>query len=72
VVVAVVAVRVVKVPVMQVICVAAVTYRGMSTTWPVLMRVISMGWGGATRHEKSSFRGFGCADAAADFARQCL
>ena len=62
-------VRVVKVPVVQVIGVAAVTYRGMSTTWPMLMRMIGMGWGGATRHEKASFRGFRCADAAARILR---
>ena len=52
-------VRVVKVTIVQVVGVTAVTYRGMSTTWPMLMRVVGVGWGGASRHETASFRSLG-------------
>jgi len=55
-------VRMMKVTIVQIVRVAAVTYRGVSTTWPMLMRMVGMGWGGASRHETASFRGFRCAD----------
>jgi hypothetical protein len=62
-------VRMVEVTIVQVVGVAAVTYRGVSTTWPMLMSVVGMGWGGASRHETASFLGFRCADAAARILR---
>jgi len=55
-------VRMMKVTIVQIVRVAAVTYRGVSTTWPMLMRMVGVGWGGASRHETASFRGFRCAD----------
>jgi hypothetical protein len=57
-------VRMVEVTIVQVVGVAAVTYRGVSTTWPMLMSMVSMGWGGAARHDTASFR-VRCVDAAA-------
>ena len=54
----------VEVAIVQVVGVAAVTYRGMSTTWTMLMRMVGMGGGGAARHDTASFR-VRCADAAA-------
>jgi hypothetical protein len=51
-------VRMMEVTIVQIVGVAAVTCRGVSTTWPMLMRMIGMGGRGATRHEKASFRGF--------------
>jgi hypothetical protein len=62
-------VRMVEVTIVQVVGVAAVTYRGVSTTWPMLMRMVGMGWGGASRHETAAFLGFRCADAAARILR---
>jgi hypothetical protein len=62
-------VRMVKVTVVQVVDVAAVTYRGVATTWTMLMSMVGMGWGGASRHGIASFRGFRCADAAARILR---
>jgi hypothetical protein len=56
-------VRMMEVTIVQIVGVAAVTYRGVSTSWPMLMRMVGMGWGGASRHETASFRGFRCADA---------
>src|SRR5438270_7041358 len=49
----------VEVAIVQVVGVAAVTYRGMSTTWTMLMRMVGMGGGGATRHNSASFSGSG-------------
>jgi hypothetical protein len=49
-------VRMVKVTIVQVVDVAAVTDRGVSTTWPVLVSMVGMGWGGASRHETASSR----------------
>jgi hypothetical protein len=57
-------VRMVEVTIVQVVCVAAVKYGGVSTTWPMLMRMVGMGWGGASRYEIAILRGFSCADAA--------
>jgi hypothetical protein len=48
-------VGVVKVTIVQVVYVAAVTYRGVSTTRPMVMSVVGMGWDGASRHEIGSF-----------------
>lgn len=50
-------VRMVKVTIVQVVGVAAVTYCGVSTTWPMLMSMVGMGWGGASRRDTASFRG---------------
>ena len=61
-------VRMVEVTIVQVVGVAAVTYRGMSTTWTMLMRMVGMGGGGAARHDTASFR-VRCADAAARILR---
>ena len=56
-------VRMVEVTIVQVVGVVAVTYRGVSTTRSVLMSMVGMGWGGASRHETASFRGFRRANA---------
>jgi hypothetical protein len=48
-------VRVVEVTIMQVIGVAAVTHGGVSTARTVLMRMVRMGGGGASRHRMASF-----------------
>jgi hypothetical protein len=57
-------VRMVKVTIVQVVDVATVTYCGVSTTWSMLMSMVGMGWGGATRHGIASSRNLRCADAA--------
>src|SRR5205814_6674213 len=57
-------VRMVEVTIVQIVGVAAVTYRGVSTTWSMLMSMVGVGWSGASRHETASLRSFGCADAA--------
>ena len=62
-------VRMMEVTIVQIVGVAAVTYRRVSTTRPMLVRMVGMGWGGASRHETASFRGFRCADAAARILR---
>ena len=62
--------RVVKVTIVQVIGVAAVTHSGVSTTWAVLMRMVGMGGGGASRHEIAPFRIQKCSNAAAQPVRR--
>jgi hypothetical protein len=57
-------VRMVKVTIVQVVDVTTVTYCGVSTTWSMLMSMVGMGWGGATRHETASSRNLRCANAA--------
>jgi hypothetical protein len=49
-------VRMVKVTIMQIVGVAAVAYRRMSATRPMLMRMVGMGWGGASCDETAAFR----------------
>ena len=49
-------VRVVEVTIVQVVGVAAVTHGGVSTAWAVLMRMVGMGGGGASRHGIAPFR----------------
>lgn len=65
-------VRMVKVTIVQVVGVAAVTYCGVSTTWPMLMSMVGMGWGGASRRDTASFRGQVRRCRSTDFARRCL
>ena len=48
-------VRVMKMPVMQIVCMPAVMHRGMSAPRPMLMRVIRMGCSRASRHGIVSF-----------------
>jgi hypothetical protein len=57
-------VRMVKVTIVQVVDVATVTYCGVPTSWSMLMSMVGMGWGGATRHKSASSRNLRCADAA--------
>ena len=60
-------VGVVKVTIVQVVSMAAMTYGGVSTTWAVLVRVIGVGGGGARRHETTSFSYLDTSGAAAPF-----
>ena len=57
-------VRMVKVSIVQVVDVATVTYYGVSTTWSMLMSMVGMGWGEATRHGDSIVSNLRCANAA--------
>jgi hypothetical protein len=66
-------VRMVEVTIVQVVCVAAVKYGGVSTTWPMLMRMVGMGWGGASRHEIAFLSRFQLGRCrTTSFARRCL
>lgn len=47
--------RVVKVTIVQIVDVAAVTYRGVAAARPMLMSMVGMGRGGTSRHEITSF-----------------
>jgi hypothetical protein len=58
-------VRVVEVTIVQVIGVAAVTHGGVATPWAVLMRMVGMGGGRASRHGIASFPYSKYTDAAA-------
>jgi hypothetical protein len=58
-------VRVVEVTIVQVIGVACVTHGGVSTARAVLMRMVGMGGGGASRHRIPSFPYSKCTDTAA-------
>jgi hypothetical protein len=58
-------VRVVKVTIVQVIGVAAMTHGRVSTARTMLMSVVGMSGGGASRHEIASFPYSRCSDAAA-------
>ena len=57
--------RVVKVTIVQIVDVAAVTYRGVAPARPMLMSMAGMGRGGASRRETTSFPSLKCAGAAA-------
>jgi hypothetical protein len=65
-------VRVVEVTIVQVIGVAAVTHGWVATAWAVLMRMVGMGGGGASRHGIASFPYSKCTDAAAQRLRRRL
>ncbi len=50
-----IAMRMVEVPVMQIVDVAAVAHGRMSASRPVLVSMVGMGWGRASRHERVPF-----------------
>src|ERR1700745_340955 len=58
-------VRVVEVTIVQVIGVAGVAHGGVPTARAVLMRMVGMGGGGASRHRIPSFPYSKCTDTAA-------
>jgi hypothetical protein len=62
-------VRVVEVTIVQVIGVAAVTHGWVTTARAVLMRMVGVGGGGASRHRIPSFPYSKCTDAAAQRLR---